>query len=97
MVTKSRNVNTSDFTGLQNRHSFGDFDRITINKNLDRIIGVREMNPGTTNRGSRRKIWSRFRCGGGSFRGLKLRLGDDGAEEEEVSRVGGVGFNGPRS
>lgn len=51
VVTKPRNVNSGNFTGLQYSHSLGDFDGVTINEHLDNIIGIHKLNPSTGNRG----------------------------------------------
>lgn len=43
MITKSRNINTSNLTRLKNRESFWNFNGITIDENLNSVIGIGEM------------------------------------------------------
>lgn len=45
MVAETGNIHTTDLAGLQNGHPFGDLHRISVHKHLDRIIGIRKLNP----------------------------------------------------
>jgi len=84
MVAEPRDVDAGDLAGLENGHSLGDFDGVTVHEDLNGIIGVREVNARAGERGPRRKIDGRrlfWLCGGGL--GIaKRRLGDDGSEED---------------
>lgn len=81
MVAKSRNVNAGDLTGLQDRHALGDFDGVSVHENLDRIVGVGEVDSGAADGGTGRELG----LGGGGWLGA-LEVGgggDHGPVEEE--------------
>jgi hypothetical protein len=74
MITKPRDINSSDLTSLKNSESFRDFDRVTIDKDLDRIFRIREVDACSTYRVSRREnLCRRLRLRDSSgFRRLEL-------------------------
>lgn len=102
MVAEARDIDAGDLTSLKNGKSLRDFDRVTVNENLDGVIWVGEMDPGAGDRSPGREIDRRLlRLGGGSFRIPKLGFRDDGSEKEgarvvEIEEPRG-GSHGPRS
>lgn len=102
MVAEPRDVDAGDLAGLENGHSLGDFDGVTVHEDLDGIVRVGEVNARASKRSPRRKIGGRrlLRLRGGGLGIAKLSLGDDGSEEEggrvlgreEEPRVGSEGL-----
>lgn len=77
MVAEPRDVNAGDLTGLQHSESLGDFDRVTIDEDLDGIFRVGEVDSGPAHGGPGRKIGGGLGLGrGGGLVGvLELRSG----------------------
>lgn len=96
MVTEPRDINSGDLAGLQNSEAFRDFDRVTVDEDLDRILGVGEMDARSADGVPRREDLILRRLGlrdSGGFGRLELWFRDDGAEEE----IGGLRSEKTRS
>ena len=46
VLIESRDINTSDFAGLKNRHALWDFHQTPINEHFNRVFLVSEMDSG---------------------------------------------------
>lgn len=91
MIAEARNVHAGHLTGLEDRHALGDFHWVPVDKHLDRIIGVGEVDSGPSDRSPRRRREIRggvgLGLGRGGFRSLELRRGDNRSDlEESISR-----------
>lgn len=79
MVTESGDVNAGCLAGLQDGHTLGDCDRVTIDEDLDDIFGVREMDPGTSYRGAGIELGFGMGDLSSSLGLVEFRRGDNGA------------------
>lgn len=95
VVAKPRYVNPSDLAGLQHRHSLWNFDRVPINKHLNCVIRIGEVDSGSPKRSSRREIWFCGSCG--SFGAVAVGCGDDGAKDIGFRCESGRSEEGSRS
>ena len=53
VLTESRDIDTSDFAGLKNRHALWDFHRAPIKEHFNRVFLVGEMDSGFDHEGQR--------------------------------------------
>ena len=52
VVAESRDIDVGDFAGLKDRHALWDFHEVPIDEHFDHVFRVREMDSGSSHRGS---------------------------------------------
>lgn len=103
MVTEPRDVDPGDLARLEDRHALGDLHRVPVHEHLDRVLRVRQVDPGAGDGLPGRELRGGIglSLGGGGLGALPLGRGPDRAGEPVPRRVPeeprGGGPESPRS